>query len=331
MATIQDVAKHAQVGVGTVSRVLSGNGYVKAETRQKIQASIEALNYTPNAMARNLYFHKSGIAAVVVPEVGHPFFAQFVNEAEKALCELGCQTMICNTYYKKIYEQRYLDMLKEQRVDGIIFAAHTSLDISQYENTGRPIVALDRNLGEKIPCVSANHESGGRMAAEELIRSGCKNVVQFRGPKKGEVRTPSDRRHEIFNEVLKNHGIACQTHFLKWHSTDFYYYQHIAKELLDKNPETDGIFATDTTVMAVLQEALSRKIRIPEELKLVAYDGTLAANLVYPKITMIAQPIEQLARESAKLIADLINNKPVINNRVTLQVKLYPGDTTVRG
>lgn len=61
MATIQDVAKHAQAGVGTVSWVLSGNGYVKAETRQKIQSSIEALNYTPNAMARNRYFHKSGI------------------------------------------------------------------------------------------------------------------------------------------------------------------------------------------------------------------------------------------------------------------------------
>ncbi len=56
MATIQDVAKHAQVGVGTVSRVLSGKGYVKEETRQKIEASIAALNYTPNAMARNLFF-----------------------------------------------------------------------------------------------------------------------------------------------------------------------------------------------------------------------------------------------------------------------------------
>ena len=108
MATIQDVAKHAQVGVGTVSRVLSGKGYVKAETRQKIQASIEELNYTPNEMARNLFFQKSGIVAVIVPEVAHPFFAQFVNAAEMVLCEKGYQTMICNTYYEQNYEQRYL-------------------------------------------------------------------------------------------------------------------------------------------------------------------------------------------------------------------------------
>jgi len=99
MATIQDVAKHAHVGVGTVSRVLNGKGYVKETTRQKIEASIEALNYTPNEMARNLFFRKCGIVAVIVPEVSHPFFAQFVSEAEKFLCEEGFQTMICNTYY----------------------------------------------------------------------------------------------------------------------------------------------------------------------------------------------------------------------------------------
>ena len=67
MATIQDVAKHAQVGVGTVSRVLSGKGYVKAETRQRVQASIEALNYTPNEMARNLFFQKMPSGSFLFP------------------------------------------------------------------------------------------------------------------------------------------------------------------------------------------------------------------------------------------------------------------------
>lgn len=330
MATIQDVAKHAQVGVGTVSRVLSGKGYVKEETRQKIEASIAALNYTPNAMARNLFFHRSGIVAVIVPEVGHPFFAQFVNAAEKALCEEGFQTMICNTYYKKNYERRYLDMLKQQRVDGIIFAAHTALDISQYENIGRPIVALDRNLGEKIPCVSVDHETGGRMAALEMVYSGCKNVVQYRGSGKGEVSTPPDSRHDVFEQIMKEHGIACETCFLKWHSTDISYYQRIADELLENHPDVDGVFATDTAIMAVLQSALLRGISIPEQLKLVTYDGTFGSRLVFPRITMIMQPVEQLAREAVQLMFRLINGEPVRNHKVTLQAVLCPGDTTVR-
>lgn len=332
MVTIQDVAKHAQVGVGTVSRVLSGKGYVKEETRQKVQASIEALDYTPNEMARNLFFRKSGIVAVIVPEVGHPFFAQFVNAVETFLCEKGYQTMICNTYYTKNYEQRYLDMLKRQRVDGIIFGAHTVLDISQYENIRRPIVALDRDLGNNIPCVSVDHREGGRLAAEELVRSGCKNVFQFCAIKGEEtISTPSDVRHEIFAEIMEAHGIPCHSDYLNWHFSDTSYYQRMGDELLERYPEVDGVFATDLFIMAVLQSALARKKRVPEDLKLVAYDGTYGTGLTYPRITTIAQPIERLAEEAVRLVVDLIDEKPIVNKKVELQVMLHPGDTTIGG
>ena len=120
MTTIQDVAKHAGVGAATVSRVLSGNGYVKQTTRERVLRSIEELNYTPNEMARNLFHGKSGIVAVIIPELAHPFFSEMVSAIEVELCNLGYQTMVCNTFYEKNYELRYLEMLKRQRVDGII-------------------------------------------------------------------------------------------------------------------------------------------------------------------------------------------------------------------
>lgn len=330
MATIQDVAKHAQVGVGTVSRVLSGKGYVKAETRQKIQASIEELNYTPNEMARNLFFQKSGIVAVIVPEVAHPFFAQFVNAAEMVLCEKGYQTMICNTYYEQNYEQRYLEMLKRRRVDGIIFGAHTVLDISQYENIHLPIVALDRELGENIPRVSVDHQAGGRMAAEELIRSGCHNVLQFVGSKKEtEVSTPANVRHDVFEETMKRHGIPCRSVSAKWPTADISYYQATAARLLEDYPDIDGIFATDLMSMAVLQAAMLHRKRVPEELKLITYDGTNSISLTYPQITAVVQPIDRLANEAVQLVVDLIDGKAIENKKVELQAVLRPGDTTM--
>lgn len=333
MATIQDVAKHAQVGVGTVSRVLSGKGYVKEETRKKIQASIEELDYTPNAMARNLFFHKSGIVAVIVPEVAHPFFAQFVNAAERILYENGYQTMICNTYYEKNYEQRYLEMLKQQRVDGIIFCAHTALDVFQYERVKQPIVALDRDLGEEIPCVSVDHRSGGEMAARELIASGCRNVFQFVGLESPEeVYTPSNVRHKVFEKIMKEHGITCRSRVTDWwRSTDISYYQRVADELLEAYPEVDGVFAADMMSMAVLQSALSHRRRVPEDIKLVAYDGTSGVGLTYPRITAIVQPIERLAEESVQLMIDLIREKPIQNKKVELQAVLRPGETTMGG
>lgn len=332
MATIQDVAKHAQVGVGTVSRVLSGKGYVKAETRQKVQASIEELNYTPNEMARNLFFQKSGIVAVIVPEVAHPFFAQFVNAAEMVLCEQGYQTMICNTYYEQNYEQRYLEMLKRRRVDGIIFGAHTVLDISQYADVHLPIVALDRDLGENIPCVSVDHRTGGRMAANELIRSGCRNVFQFVGAKEEtEVSTPADLRHDVFEETVRQHGIICRSYCGKWPTAEIAYYQSAASRLLEDYPDIDGFFATDLMCMAVLQSAQLHRKRIPEDLKLVAYDGTNSIGLTYPRITTIVQPIERLASEAVRLVVDLIHGKSIENKKVELQAVLRPGDTTTGG
>lgn len=332
MATIQDVARHAQVGVGTVSRVLSGKGYVKEETRQRVQASIEALNYTPNEMARNLFFQKSGIVAVIVPEIAHPFFAQFVNAAEMVLCEKGYQTMICNTYYEQNYEQRYLEMLKQRRVDGIIFGAHTVYDISQYKDIHLPIVALDRDLGENIPCVSVNHEIGGRMAAEELIRSGCRNVIQFVGLKEEkEVSTPSNTRHDVFEATMKEHGILCRSHYMKWPTADTSYYQKVAAKMLEDYPDVDGFFATDLMAMALLQSALLHRKRIPKDLKLITYDGTNSIRLTYPQITAIVQPIERLAKEAVDLIVDLIHGKSIPNKKIELQAVLRPGDTTIGG
>ena len=331
MATIQDVAKHAQVGVGTVSRVLSGKGYVKQETREKIEKSIAELNYTPNQMARNLFFHKSGIVAVIVPDAGHPFFAQLVNAMEIALCEKGYQTMICNTYYEENYELRYLDMLKQQRVDGIIFGSHTTQDISRYRNIQRPIVAFDRKLGDDIPCVMSDHKTGGRLAAEELIWSGCRKVVQVGDIKaKDRVFTPSQERYKVFAKTMEKNGIACLTWDEQWATSDIDYYRKAADEILDKYPDADGIFATDMMIMALLQAALSRGKQVPEHLKLVAYDGTALLGLIYPRVTAVVQPIAQLAQRAVQLVVDQIEEKPIKEKRVELPVLLRSGDTTVR-
>ena len=211
MTTIQDVARHAGVGAATVSRVLSGKGYVKQETKERVMQSIEALNYTPNEMARNLFHGKSGIIAVIIPELAHPFFSELVNAFEVSLCKVGYQTMVCNTFYEKNYELRYLEMLRRQRVDGIIFGAHTSLASEQYQSLQRPVIGLDRKLAETIPYVAADHEEGGRMAAQELIRSGCRNVVQF-GEVEDSVITPSSQRHFVFRKVVEAHGITCSSY-----------------------------------------------------------------------------------------------------------------------
>ena len=152
VAGIKDVAKRAGVGVGTVSRVLNGSGYVADETKEKIEIAMRELNYIPNELARNLYRKKSGIIAVLVPNISNPFFAQFVECVDEELYLAGFKMMLCNTKKESNAESEYLDMLNRHIVDGVITGVH-SLDVEEYKKIHKPIVALDRYLGEHIPVV----------------------------------------------------------------------------------------------------------------------------------------------------------------------------------
>lgn len=199
MARIKDVAQRAQVGVGTVSRMLNGSGYVAEETREKIEQAMRELNYTPNELARNLYRKRTGIIAVMVPNVSNPFFAEFVDCVEEDLYDAGYKMMLCNTAKAHNAELEYLDMLNRHIVDGVISGVH-SLDIAEYRKVQKPIVALDRYLDEEIPVVAVDHASGGRMAAEELLRCSCRNILHFCGSTA--VESPYHQRHQEFEKCM---------------------------------------------------------------------------------------------------------------------------------
>ena len=325
MTTIQDVARKAHVGVATVSRVLNESGYVKAETRERILDAIRELNYTPNAVARNLYHRKTGIVALIVPEISHPYFAEFIDAAEAALYGCGYQCMICNTKREQNYEAYYLDLLKQQRVDGIITGVHT-LDIEQYRQIDRPIVALDRQLGSHIPCVAVNHEEGGRMAAEALIRSGCRKVLQVTG--QSHVSTPSNRRHEVFEQVIRESGGECINYLSKWNRFSYSYNREAALEIAENYPDIDGFFSTDVITAAVLHAMKEKGRRCPEDFSAVAYDGTFVSRLPYPELTTIVQPISELAETCVDLLMKQIRGDVLSETNIRLNVIYRQGATT---
>lgn len=325
MSTIQDVAKRASVGAATVSRVLNGNGYVKEETREKVMRAIEELDYTPNEMARNLFFKRTGIVAIIIPQISHPFFAEFVDEAMLELAKYNYKVMVCNTWDESHYELQYLEMLQRSMVDGIIFGAH-SLDIREYQNAKRPIVALDRELGAGIPCVSADHQEGGRLAAEVLMEAGCKKVLQFCG-KKG-VSTPSFQRHACFERIFQEHGLECHNFTLSRNSFSYGYFHRIVEGVFEQYPDIDGIFGTDIIVMNAIRRAAELGIRVPEDLKAVAYDGTGVTGLMHPDLTTVVQPIGELARECVHLMMELTQGNAITQTSIKLPVILRKGMTT---
>lgn len=326
MASIKDVAERANVGRATVSRVLNDSGYVAAETREKVLKAMEELNYAPNELARNLYHNKTGIVAILVPSISHPFFGEFVDYCESELHNRGFKAMICNTSRSLDEEKEYLDMLKRSVVDGIITGAY-SLDVAAYSRIDRPIVALDRYINEDIPVVAVDHIIGGRLAAQELIDCGCKSVLHIRGSFK--VESPSHDRHKEFNKVMEDHGITVHTCEFEWDSFDIGYLRNVIADILDSGIEIDGVFGVDIAAIECMNECVSRGLKIPQDVKIVSYDGTYVTNMSRIKMTSIVQPIDKLAAEAVRLIANMIDGKTYVDRQTLMDVSLVRGETTL--
>ncbi len=208
MAGIRDVARLAHVSTSTVSLVLNKSGYVSDKTREKVETAMRELNYIPNELARNLYHSKTNIVGLILPDIAHPFFGSFAKYAEMELYKEGYKTMLCSTVHEENGEKEYIDMLNRQMMDGIIMGTH-SLDIEDYNGVVRPIVSLDRYINESIPIVMSDHEKGGTLAAEELLRCGCKKVLQIMGSRN--VNTPAHLHHYAFEKKLLEAGVTVCT------------------------------------------------------------------------------------------------------------------------
>lgn len=326
MASIKDVAKKAGVGVATVSRMLNDSGYVSEDASNRIKEAMKELDYTPNEIARNLFNKRTGIIAVLVPNVSNPFFAEFVNYAESELYKAGFKMMLCVTEKEFNAELEYLDMLKRHIVDGVIAGAHT-LDVEEYRKIQKPIVALDRYLGEEIPVVAVNHKKGGRLAAEILAQSGCKKVLHFRG--KVTVESPYHERHFEFDRIMKENGIQTYDYELGRNRLDSEYYKKAVEDVFSQGIKFDGAFGVDRVVIECMNEVIRRQGKVPDDVKFVAYDGTFITEIVEPSMTAVVQPVEALAKESVNLICELVSGKKYKNKQVILDVQLRKGKTTI--
>lgn len=324
MASIRDVARKAGVGVGTVSRVLNGNGYVAAETKKKIEDAIEELGYIPNELARNLFRNRTGIVGVIVPDVEHPFFSNFVRHTEIMLYSLGYKTMICNTVGISNREKEYLDMLDRNMVDGIITAAHT-LDGEEYLKQTKPIISMDRDFGPKIPMVGSDHVYGGKLAAEIFLKNHCKKILHITGVAPD---VAANDRHAVFESIMSEHRVEVVDIVLEWNRFDHEAYWEAARKGILRHSDVDGVFAADQPALYYMHLAMEAGIKVPEQLKVVAYDGMDITKVCYPEVTSICQNVQNLAETCANSVVDLIEDRERVPYKQLLSVDFRQGGTT---
>ena len=325
LTTIKDVAKKANVSIATVSRVINEKGYVSEKTRKSIHQAIRELNYSPNQLARNLYSAETKAIGYIIPNVCHPFFSEVTQLIEKKLYDAGYHMLLCTTDRNADRESQIIDMLRQHRVDGIIVGSYTS-NISAYSKAGIPVVAFDTLLECADVCVSSNHQVGGDMVADRVLKSGCRSVLQVIG--NPDAKTDAINRHRIFFERMTLAGIPCVSVPITDHSDlDVFTYSHLAQNLLQAYPEVDTYFATDLIAVEIVKAALRRGYRVPEDIQVIGYDGSYIAAMSYPAVTTICQPIPELVNKVVTSICRLINGEPVEKNIILDNLFILEGAT----
>lgn len=325
VATLKDVAKETGLTVSTVSRVLNNRGYISEEARQKVYDAMKKLNYHPNEVARSLSKKSTNTIGIIVPHIKHPYFSELISNLENQASKKGYKIILCNSQGKEKKEREYLEMCTSNRVAGIILCSGT-VGVEEFEGSNIPLITMERYLENGTAAVECDNQQGGRIAAQQLIDSGCKKLIHISGVH--ETAMPADARAVGFREVCERCNVAHKEIATSAYQYENLEYHDYIEEILRDNPDADGVFASSDLIAAqILQVCNKLQIAVPEQLKIVGFDDVNIASLTTPTITTIHQPIKEMAQMAVDLLIAAQEGKTVAK-RSLLPVSLVVRGTT---
>ncbi|MDO5047561.1 MAG: LacI family DNA-binding transcriptional regulator [Anaerococcus sp.] len=320
MTTMKEVAKEAKVSLGSVSNVIN-NKPVRPETKRKVEAAIEKLNYEKNDLASGFKTNRTKTIGLIIPTVWHPFFSQIAFYVEKYLLEDGYKLLLCNSNGNAGSELQYIQLLRQNMIDGII--AITYSDIEMYINSKLPFVSIDRIFSTNVNFVASKNYEGGRLAGKTLVDKGSKNLI-FIGSHNKFVNATMDRR--------KGFVSFCKENNINYEVIDLLEpYQGLdleIKKAFAKNPKIDGIFALNDFLGLDIIKILEEIDRYPiRDYQIIGFDGIKLSFERDYVISTIAQPISGIARKSVEILLKNIEDENHKENAY-LPVDFKDGGTT---
>lgn len=322
---LSDVAEEAGVSPTTVSRVINNHGYLSATTKQKVYDAMATLNYQPNSLARSLKGKKTHIIGLIFPGITNLFFAELIEKLEKQLFLQGYKVILCNSADDVDKERNYLQMLIANQVDGIITGAH-NLGIKEYQNTNLPIVAFDRRYISGMPTISSDNLQGGILATNTLYKAGAKNIYFMGNP--NQKGNPTDRRLQGYQQQMAKLGL--ENHVFPIFFDETPKIKQVSIQQFLKKNHVDGIICSDDlTAILVLQTARALNIKVPNDLKIVGYDGTEFVQTYFPELTTVVQPMDDIVMMLVESLINRITNREdkLEESDFILPVSLYHGGT----
>jgi LacI family transcriptional regulator len=293
-----DVARKAGVGAGTVSRVINGGHNVSAKTLAVVRAAIQELGYVPSHAARTLKGARTKTIGLIVPSVANPFFSSAADAIQKVASAHGCLVLLAASENDPSKEKELVTTFIQRRIDGLIFVPSDAAHVDILENAGFPAVCFDQPInGGSIATVLADNYGGARIATEHLVAHGYKRILCIGEDPK---LFTSQERFRAHRDVISAAGLP---YLFEPNVRDFASAEAAVIAHLNCPKPIDAVFSTkNSTTLYVYYILRKLGCRIPDSVALIGYDDFQLADALEPAISVIRQPVQEIATRAAKML-----------------------------
>ena len=305
-ANLRQVAEHAGVSVRTVSNVVSGFALVAPDTRERVQRALDELGYRPNAAARHLRGGRSGLIALVIPEIASPYFGELAGYLADDAERRGWTLLVQQTGGNAERERELLDGVRGQAVDGLVLSpwALSPADLRRRPG-GAPLVLLgEQDADGLLDHVAIDNVAAARELTAHLIASGRTRIAAV-GPQPHLINGTAARRLEGYRQALTEAGLphdpALVRPVARLHRADG---AAAMRDLLDAGTAVDAVFCfSDQLALGALHVARDRGRRVPEDLAVAGFDDIEDGRYANPSLTTVAPDKPAIAAAALDCLA----------------------------
>ncbi len=325
--TIRDVARAAKVSVGTVSSVINNSAQVAPDTRRRVQSLIAELGYEPNNTARMFRSGRISSIGVIVPDLQNPYFAAVAQGIEKAATKSDVLLVLCLTYAEIEREEYFAQVLRNQRLDGVIYLSGTGLpsrSLQQLAERGNVVFVDERLPGIDLPFVSADNRAGARKLASHVLSAGHRRIAIIGGPPR---LWTSEQRLAGYREAIAAAGLDPDAVPVSEGDYSENSGRIAAARLLGQPASirpTALICANDMMAIGAIHACRDLGLGIPSQVSIAGFDDIPAAELLNPPLSTVGQPGELMGGAAAELLLHRIGVRAIPPERTEFPTIFRP-------
>ncbi len=321
--TIRTVAERAGVSTATVSRVLAGIGNPRPDTAAAVMLAVSELGYRPSGVARSLRMRRTRTLGLIITDIENPFFPELVVAADSAARSRNYSIILGSAAYDEHRAMRYLDLMVDRRVDGLIIAS-SQLSHETWKWLGSspvPVVVANAEPGGLgVPVITSDNAGGMRLAVEHLVGLGHRKLGYIRGHEGFTADTP---RIEGFRAASADAGLAASDLVEVRGDGQFEGGEHAMAELLTSHSAVTGVVChNDVTAIGAMRAIRTAGLHIPRDISVVGCDDIAAASWVTPALTTVAQQKAEMGRLAVEHLALALDNPGQVGAAETIRIPM---------